>query len=613
MAYMHTPSPSRRRKLKCDTSRPECNHCARRNKRNPRSSVCEYDGAPQKRGRDRAPRQRMPISATAHPSPKPAPASTSGAASATSLLRPQDVYLGGTIPSEPSLDFTRKSWWDNLLWIYSSNRATAARRISADLRYVFNCSSSLWFAMLDPSAFWLEFQDPASRPTIQPSLVIAVLAISVLIQSSELGWGSKGRAMALTLRDTAQAALDASINAGWYNHSLTQAAWILASFESCCHPLFSPARAASALKLLDSIIAGFQLTEIDAKRRIGPPPDTTSPSTALSRGKRESPPLFRVHCSCTTVSTKGRDGFAYLVGNPTWDPRWTPETIWQEETRRLCWSSLKLGLSHLGFNSDCSQYVTGLSILRPAKFNLYFPGEVLSSSEVPSQSAGEPVWALYCRCMLLYQRCFAQIPVNQAVDRVARANFVFAAWDEVELLGSQLEQHTCSPEGGYQWMADHHLFSIRLQLAEEYRYLMPTSDVAYNAILDRPMVEEWLNGQRYSWSILANHFESNVMPPYFGWWPMRTVSICYSLWVKDNKLLLALEVAKVFLGAVRYIEWLWPPTSAKSLYPRWLNLITTACISSGIDLPETGVITYAHIDTPEEPESKIRPSGLATF
>lgn len=75
------------------------------------------------------------------------------------------------------------------------------------------------------------FHNPVLRENMQPSIVLAGLALAVMVRSSEHGMGSQGREFALKLRDTAQAALEASINAQWITHSLAQAAWVRLSIQ----------------------------------------------------------------------------------------------------------------------------------------------------------------------------------------------------------------------------------------------------------------------------------------------------------------------------------------------------------------------------------------------
>lgn len=141
------------------------------------------------------------------------------------------------IGAQPSLNFSRKIWWDSLLSLYvsptsnnlqmlsSSQREAAAHSITADLRFLFR-ASNFWFSFFHIPSFFGNFCDPENRERIQPSLVLALLAMATFWQSSEVGIGRRGRERALRFRDEAQGALEASFNAGWVDETLAQAAWV---------------------------------------------------------------------------------------------------------------------------------------------------------------------------------------------------------------------------------------------------------------------------------------------------------------------------------------------------------------------------------------------------
>lgn len=61
---------------------------------------------------------------------------------------------------------------------------------------------------------------------MQPSFVLASLAVATFIQSSEQEEGAKGRAWAMRLRDVAQGSLEASVSSRWIDESLVQASWV---------------------------------------------------------------------------------------------------------------------------------------------------------------------------------------------------------------------------------------------------------------------------------------------------------------------------------------------------------------------------------------------------
>jgi len=150
--------------------------------------------------------------------------------------------LPSAIASEPSLRFARETWWDTLLSLYSSThdgasvlrlspvspglRETTSQRITADLRFLFRCSS-YWVSFVNVPRFFSRLRDAESRYSLQPSLILAALALATFLRSSEAEQGARGRTRALKLRDEAQSALEASVNARWIDESLVQASWVI--------------------------------------------------------------------------------------------------------------------------------------------------------------------------------------------------------------------------------------------------------------------------------------------------------------------------------------------------------------------------------------------------
>jgi hypothetical protein len=148
------------------------------------------------------------------------------------------------IAPEPSLDFTRKTWWDSLLAMYNSSSPyipslTTAQRhratdlVTDDIRSLLR-GSNYWFSFINVPYFLGRYYDPVRRERMQPALLPAALAIAALFQSSEAGYGKRGRDRALRLRDVAQGHLEASLNARWIDDSLAQAAWVSSSYLKCC-------------------------------------------------------------------------------------------------------------------------------------------------------------------------------------------------------------------------------------------------------------------------------------------------------------------------------------------------------------------------------------------
>ncbi|KAJ8501969.1 hypothetical protein ONZ51_g330 [Trametes cubensis] len=169
------------------------------------------------------------------------------------------------IAPDPGLQFTRETWWDALLVLYATEgNENTTQNITADLRAIFR-ASPYWLNFINLPRFFGSLLDPRARHGIQPSLILGALALSTFFRSHEGELGARGRARALKLRDQAQSALEASLSSRWIDHSLVQAAWLIAFFEICAHPLHSTARVCSSMGMLDSLLRSMGLLLIDAE------------------------------------------------------------------------------------------------------------------------------------------------------------------------------------------------------------------------------------------------------------------------------------------------------------------------------------------------------------
>ena len=116
------------------------------------------------------------------------------------------------ISNEPSIRFSRKIWYESLLSLYAeidprytksltrTDRETIAQNISMDLRFLFRVSN-YWFSFFHIPTFFSNFNAPAKRDLVQPSLIMAALALGILWQSSEIEMGQRGRERALKIRE----------------------------------------------------------------------------------------------------------------------------------------------------------------------------------------------------------------------------------------------------------------------------------------------------------------------------------------------------------------------------------------------------------------------------
>lgn len=115
-----------------------------------------------------------------------------------------------------------------------SKRQQAANQITSDLRFLLRYSN-YWFSFINVPRFLSIYFDPERRLRMQPSFLPAALAIATFFQSSEAGFSKEGRQKAMRLRDVAQGALEASLNARWIDEELAQAAWVSRSLYSLAH------------------------------------------------------------------------------------------------------------------------------------------------------------------------------------------------------------------------------------------------------------------------------------------------------------------------------------------------------------------------------------------
>lgn len=207
---------------------------------------------------------------------------------------------------------------------------------------------------------------------MQPSLILSACALAIFWQSSEIGRGKPGRDLALQIRDQAESSLQASLNAGWIDETLAQAAWMLAIFEVCAHPQHSTQRSMSAMIMLDQIIRTLSLTFLDADNpeasvfvrgevpRVRPEVKSENPLATLHEHHDSSPDspcetIVSVEgCNCASLSLGHQWASAFehtplWLSTPAWDESWTDGEIRKESCRRLCWSTVILAAGHSSY------------------------------------------------------------------------------------------------------------------------------------------------------------------------------------------------------------------------------------------------------------------------
>jgi hypothetical protein len=284
------------------------------------------------------------------------------------------------------------------LSIPMSKRQQAANQITRDLRFLFR-SSHYCFSFINVPRFLSIYFDTERRACMQPSLLPAALAIATFFQSSEAGFGKEGRRKAMCLRDVAQGALEASLNARWIDEELAQAAWVstllcpvvyltvqklLALFEVCVHPNYTTERCSSGLVMLDTIIRTLSLTFVDmddpASTRFSPrsvpsvmfASQSSATNLSLNTGVDNTrSPYLRQGCSCASRSLGQRWAAAHeytplWLSSPAWDSSWSEAEIRKEACRRLCWSTLELTAGHTAYVTSAYRTPSELFVLEPA-------------------------------------------------------------------------------------------------------------------------------------------------------------------------------------------------------------------------------------------------------
>ncbi|KZS98636.1 hypothetical protein SISNIDRAFT_472465 [Sistotremastrum niveocremeum HHB9708] len=401
---------------------------------------------------------------------------------------------------------------------------------------------------------------------MQPSLVLAGLALATLMRSSEIGLGQSGRLQALELRNAAQASLQSSYESGWIDTTLAQAALILALFEASAHPDHTAERAATSLLYLDWIIKRLNLTRLDEHD----PETSTFTQTAVPVVPRQSPIPGQANCGCTpSYRLPSGDISTSPIWNcaPDWDPRWSLADVRREESRRLCWSALTLVAAH---TADCAAFgrkPLDLELIKPSNYALLFPGEILSRTQpAPLHPPKESVWALYSRSMLLWISCIEQSRAETSDGE--KAEFAMQAWMEASVIEDALNFHACHIEQASLFVGRDYIFN-RKKAIDWLKYQIGVANRV------KATLNVLTEGQT---QILSNR-------PFYVWWFMGQIAISLSLWSFDNSLTQALELCHAFLKPVDILTALWPCAVQRARYADLRAKLTDACVAAGMTPP----------------------------
>ncbi|KAI9464587.1 hypothetical protein BJY52DRAFT_1114909 [Lactarius psammicola] len=547
--------------------------------------------------------------------------------------QPGNEQESNDITPDPSVEFSRKTWWDHLLRLYAVSmpasyrslplgqlqRDASVSQIIEDVRFVFK-SSSHWFSFVNLPRFYNTFMDPARRDRMQPSLLLSLLAVSTLLQSSERACPGESRRKAMMLRDEAQGQLEASLYARAIDGELAQAAWVLSFFEVCAHPQNQATRTQSSLDILDSIIRALTMTNLDSDspaasrfassgmpvvdaRPVGYFPTTehnrNSVPTSLSTRQYMQRPHMAVdptihtsRCSCDELSL-GRHWpevqrqVPLWVATPTWNREWSEGEIKKEECRRLCWSALMLISSHTSYAAAANWRHSDFFVMDPSNYSILFPGESLlplhSQAHLDSRGGKDTVWALYLRAMLLWNACVRMRHDATASDH-DRTEFAMRTWMETEAIEKALQQHTCGIERAFMFHGREFLFNTRMCISYEFQRFVPHVLIGLN----RKKSEEWLRaqGQRAKTVMLGMHAVTGnikhnlAQRPSFVWWFMGQTFRALTLWEHDNSLTIALDVCKAFLEPIQFLTSIYPGPTQQFRFDDLRERLRIACLTA---------------------------------
>ncbi|RPD73973.1 hypothetical protein L226DRAFT_488145, partial [Lentinus tigrinus ALCF2SS1-7] len=546
----------------------------------------------------------------------------------------------------PSMEFTRETWWDSLLALYASEESgsdpgdvilTPAQRLSTtqhvykDLRALFR-ASVYWASFLHLPRFFEALLDPARRVTIQPGLILGMLAVGAHVQSSELREGERGRKRAARLLEQADAALQASLSSNWVDVGLVQAAWFITYYEMQGPPCHDYYRLRSAMLLLDSLIQLLSLNTLDA----GLPESRYSVfSTSHPSLAGPTQPSFNMdemhsatyHAFGSNSPSCGCAKFTLQQQWPTVSdiaPQWSATTIWpdklsegeirKEEGRRVVWSSIMLAAGHAGYASaDAQLERADLYIKDYHNYALLFPGQVLSlegEAPIPQNS----VWNLCIRAMVLWHTS-VRYRSNPAISLEERAQYAMNAWLEADAIETALKSHTCNLESGTMYQAREYLFTTRMCVSHEFNLFAPEVTTAGIMSYYRQKAEAWLSTQMWITNELWEGLKRNPPEelssrPMLVYWFMGHIIRALILFKFDRSLLIALDASKAFVRPLEYLMRIWPCHEQRLKWQHLRSELVEACLKAGVPPPPPSLPPSLYeIKSSIRPQPEASPSG----
>ncbi|KZP06293.1 hypothetical protein FIBSPDRAFT_842281 [Athelia psychrophila] len=462
---------------------------------------------------------------------------------------------------------------------------------------------------MNSARFFTTFFNPITRANSQPSLIIMACALSIFWQSSEIGRGKAGREFALQLRDQAEGALQASLNAGWIDENLAIAALMLAMFENAGYPQQSIHRSFASIHVLDRIIRTLSLTTIDASdpnastfalREVPRVITIRHPHMSDSADlERETSPVTHEACDCASLTlgrhwAGAREHTPLWMSTPAWDDNWSEGEFKKETCRRLCWSTVSFVTAISSYTTARQAAGLDLYITEPAnalffQFALLFPGESFVSSKNPKNS----IWALNYRTMFLWNSCARMCRDLRATD-AEKARFGMAAWLEADYLEAALKGHTCRLERAFLFQGREYLFITRMCISYEFQRFMPLAAIDTGSPFHRRKTEQWLTHQATvaQQVMLGLHTVTGqgskgsiTYRPFFAFWFMSQINRALSLWDLDRTLTVALDVSKALIAPIDQLSAIWPCPQLRRHYSELRKSLDEACLCAGLPLP----------------------------
>jgi len=416
--------------------------------------------------------------------------------------------------------------------------------------------------------------------------------------------GQTGRVKALELRDLAQSHFDMSLNSGWITPDLAQAALLLVIFEGSCHPAHSESRMQSALFLLDSLILGLGLLDLDKEEYNV---TTFSPNSVPSLFAPFSDHIGQAAigqgstkqgCSCSHfqlsyMSPSSRKITPLWLGCPGWSEEWDAVETRREEQRRLVWNTLTFTSGYLSGYDSVERTSQSLSIAKPWNFKVFFPGERLFGPPQMQDdlAAKHSIWALYSQCYLLYTSCFS-MRGDESISEYDKGQFAVQAWLECERIENILDAHTCDIEKATLYFGRQVLFDTKNLVSSQYSRYVPHPNIGDPRFhRDKAMI--WL---RYQQNVVQGFLgalsrvtgsKENTLAtrPYFTFWFYDQLDRYLDIWEQDQTLRIALDLCVQLLPITECLLNLFPSYGPRRKYEVLHLRLVNACIFSGLSPP----------------------------